>query len=58
VPAIVHETGGVTTDIAVRLARHSGADAAPWLARQPGSEPKTLSTRRASQRRGQPCAAA
>ncbi|MGE8215301.1 MAG: hypothetical protein ACN6RD_03780 [Stenotrophomonas maltophilia] len=48
----------MTTDIAVRLARHSGAHAAPWLARQPGYEPKTLSTRQASQRRGQPRAAA
>jgi antitoxin HigA-1 len=48
---IVKERRGVTADTAARLAKHFGGDAASWLALQANYDLKTLSTRKAIERK-------
>jgi antitoxin HigA-1 len=48
---IVKERRGVTADTAARLAKHFGGDAASWLVLQANYDLKTLSTRKAIERK-------
>jgi antitoxin HigA-1 len=48
---IVKERRGITADTAARLAKHFGGDAASWLVLQANYDLKTLSTRKAIDRK-------
>jgi addiction module HigA family antidote len=51
---IVKERRGITADTAARLAKHFGGDAASWLVLQANYDLKTLSTRKAIERKVRP----